>query len=74
MAALKQPPGWPPPNTMNPQTRGSLGIFAVTATITAAILSLRLYSRLCLTKTYGIDDLLLAAGFVRFLFHPVRSC
>ena len=58
------PQGWPTPNYIDPQTRGSPVLFLVTCVTTAVVVALRLYSRIRLTKTLGVDDGLLVAGFV----------
>lgn len=61
---LPWPDGWPYPNYTDPPTRGHPGLFIATAVITAIVVALRLYSRFYVTKSPGIDDAFLVAGFV----------
>lgn len=58
------PEGWPLPNYVDPETRGNAAFFVVTASITAVIVLLRLYSRFYVTKSPGIDDAFIVAAFV----------
>lgn len=60
------PQGWPLPNYENPPTRGSPCMFIIVLIITTIAVALRLYSRYFLTRSPGIDDAFLLAGFVRF--------
>lgn len=69
---MKSPPAeviasWPEPNYVNPQTRGRPellivgGIFLSLSLIT---FSLRLYTRLRISKNFGADDIVLIIGVV----------
>ncbi|EXJ80672.1 hypothetical protein A1O3_06956 [Capronia epimyces CBS 606.96] len=64
MVSSVWPEGWPMPNYDNPPTRGSPSLFIVTLVITAIVVALRLYSRHYLTRSVGLDDGLLLAGFI----------
>jgi hypothetical protein len=64
MATSMRPSDWPAPNYVDPETRGYPVLFTITCTTTAVVVILRLYSRLHLTKSLGVDDWLLLAGFV----------
>ncbi|EXJ57948.1 hypothetical protein A1O7_05371, partial [Cladophialophora yegresii CBS 114405] len=64
MAAPSRPENWAPPNYVNPETRGEPALFIATCATTAVVVALRMYSRLQLAKSVGIDDVLLLAGFV----------
>jgi hypothetical protein len=61
---------WPEPNYVDPETRGN-GIivasilFGLLGTIATA---LRLYTRLFITRTFGLDDAFIIAAWVRFFF------
>ena len=61
---LYWPEGWPAPNYIDPPTRGSPALFIFTAAVTTVVVALRIYSRFCLTRSPGIDDIFLGAGFV----------
>jgi hypothetical protein len=63
------PQGWPLPNYENPPTRGSPCLFIIVLVVTTIVVALRFYSRYFLTRSPGIDDAFLLAGFVRF---PVK--
>ena len=62
------PEGWPIPNYVNPPTRGTPALFLFTCAVTAVVVALRLYSRFYLTRSPGIDDIFLVAGFVSSTF------
>ncbi|KIW66496.1 hypothetical protein PV04_05827 [Phialophora macrospora] len=64
MAASLPPQTWPPPNYVDPERRGGPVLFITTCATTAVVVGLRLYSRLRLSKSVGLDDALLLAGFV----------
>lgn len=52
------------PNYEDPPSRGSPSLFIVMLVITAITVILRFYSRYYLTRSIGMDDGLLLAGFV----------
>ena len=63
---------FPPPNYVNPETRGNgltvlNAIFLGLATI---FVVLRIWSRLFVRKWFGLDDVLIILGFVRLLKLP----
>ena len=57
---------WPKPNYIDPQTRGNelLIVVIVFLTLTVLIVSLRLWTRLCLQHNAGPDDLLITLSLV----------
>jgi hypothetical protein len=64
---------WPAPNYVDPETRGPafvivIVIFTVLVTVT---LSARLYTRLCISKVFGLDDILISCAYVRTLLSPM---
>ncbi|KAJ9609410.1 hypothetical protein H2200_005737 [Cladophialophora chaetospira] len=63
MASFR-PQSWPHPNYTDPEKRGGAALFICTCLTTAVVVMLRLYSRVRLTKSPGMDDWLLVAGFV----------
>ena len=58
---------WPPPNFIDPVTRGPSLIVIVVFSIVSTILvvALRCHTRLRITGTFGPDDILIAAAIVR---------
>ena len=57
---------WPTPNYLNPATRGG-GLVAINAVFIALVLiivSLRLFTRLKITGSFGVDDLLIGLALV----------
>lgn len=57
---------WPIPNYDNPETRG-YGVLVVTSILFPIVLSIiliRLYTRLGMSKTFGLDDWLILAAIV----------
>ncbi|KAK5411110.1 hypothetical protein LTR06_006000 [Exophiala xenobiotica] len=63
MAIPARPTNWPQPNYIDPETRGSPSLFVVMMVISTIVVLLRLYSRRYLTKSLGLDDALLLAGW-----------
>lgn len=58
---------WPTPNYVNPVTNGharAIIIWTLTPLVLAAIV-LRYYTRLRVTKSFGIDDILIGVAVVR---------
>lgn len=58
---------WPPPNYVDPVTRGD-GIViasAVFGSLATIAIALRAYSRMCITRTFGSDDVLVLLAWVR---------
>ncbi|EXJ90249.1 hypothetical protein A1O1_03348 [Capronia coronata CBS 617.96] len=68
------PEGWPLPNYENPHTRGSPGLFIATLVITTVIVVLRFYSRHYITRSLGLDDGLILAGFVLSIGQTYAEC
>lgn len=58
---------WPKPNYAHPESAGN-GIVVVSLFLTSVattLVSLRLYSRICLIHQPGLDDMLIVVGLVR---------
>ncbi|KAF2399187.1 hypothetical protein EJ06DRAFT_75270 [Trichodelitschia bisporula] len=57
---------WPTPNYTNPQTQGPTLVIlnAVFLAIACLFVFLRIYTRLTITKWFGLDDILILAAFV----------
>ncbi|KIX94694.1 uncharacterized protein Z520_09740 [Fonsecaea multimorphosa CBS 102226] len=64
MASSVRPQGWPLPNFDDPPKRGAPALFIVMCAVTATVVMLRLWSRYSITKSPGMDDALLVAGFL----------
>jgi hypothetical protein len=66
---------WPTPNYIDPVTRGpDLLIVSIVFTSLAFVLtSLRIYTRLWITGSFGVDDLLGVVALVRALPFPPRE-
>jgi len=69
---MKAPPlsvvlKWPTANYVNPDTRGPANVIvvAVLLAIVAVILGIRLYTRIKISKGFGLDDILILLAFVR---------
>ena len=68
---MRDPPpeviaSWPPANLKNPVTRGS-GLIVINSILLALVLwivPLRCYTRLCITKSFGKDDILMILALV----------
>ncbi|KAI1397924.1 integral membrane protein [Hypoxylon fuscum] len=56
---------WPTPNHVNPDTRGHIGMVVgiLLATLVTITLLIRLYSRIWLTKGFGLDDILMSLAY-----------
>jgi len=68
---MKAPPQsvvskWPTANYINPDTRGpaNLIIVSILLGIVAVILGIRLYTRIKISKGFGLDDVLILCAFV----------
>jgi hypothetical protein len=61
---------WPTPNYTDPATRGYavLAINCVLLPVTAAIVALRLYTRLKVVHSAGLDDLFIGLAMVRTIY------
>jgi hypothetical protein len=59
---------WPAPNYIDPVTRGD-GIViasAVFGSLATIAIALRTYSKICITRTFGSDDVLILFAWVGF--------
>ncbi len=58
---------WPAPNYADPETQGPTNIIVVSVLlgIVTAILGVRVYTRLRISKSFGLDDILVVAAYVR---------
>lgn len=71
MADLMPPPSvmatWPTPNYVDPVVRGSglLVANALLSSVSLIVTSLRLYTRVWITATPGLDDIFAVLAFVR---------
>ncbi|KAK4934329.1 hypothetical protein LTR10_024373 [Elasticomyces elasticus] len=63
MSAYPHPTSWPVPNYIDPPTRGSPSLFVVMMVISTIVVALRIYSRHFVTKSLGLDDGFLVAGW-----------
>jgi hypothetical protein len=57
---------WPPPNYTNPVTRGPTAVILiiVLSSFVVVAVSLRIYTRLCVQRWSGIDDLFMVLAVV----------
>lgn len=60
---------WPAPNYVNPETHGPANIivFGILMGISAIFLTIRIYTRIAISRGFGIDDVLIILAFVRRL-------
>lgn len=60
---------WPPPNFSNPQSKGPTLVIVelLLISIVCVVVLLRIYSRVYLRKTFGLDDWLILPATVRTL-------
>jgi hypothetical protein len=63
---------WPMPNYVNPETRGPAGkiVGSTLISLVTVIVALRIYTRHFISKSLGLDDILILLSYVR---HYVRS-
>lgn len=63
---------WPPPNFSNPQSKGPtlLIVELLLITIVCVVVLLRIYSRVYLRKTFGLDDWFILPATVGTLSLP----
>lgn len=63
---------WPLPNYVNPVTRGDAALIVniVTMAVAAVVTCLRVYTRLRITYTPGLDDILIVISLVREHYTP----
>lgn len=57
---------WPVPNYTNPETRGPVAVIVVSVLLFLVIvlLAVRIYTRLIISKGFGLDDILILLAFV----------
>ena len=65
---------WPLPNYDDPITRGPAPIIfnLVLFPLVCFFIALRMYTRLCISKSFGLDDWLILATLVRSLSSNLR--
>jgi hypothetical protein len=75
VAIMQMPPlavieSWPPPNYVDPVTRGSANIIInlILFPLVCLFIALRVYTRLWIAKSFGADDWLILASLVCFPF------
>lgn len=58
---------WPPPNYINPETRGPAAIIVVSILLflVTVLLAVRVYTRVVISRGFGLDDILILLAFVR---------
>lgn len=58
---------WPESNYINPETRGPAEIITVSVllALVTILLGLRVYTRLWISKGFGLDDVLILLAYVR---------
>ena len=66
---------WPPPNHANPTTRGYANIIAnlILFPLVLLIVSLRMYTRLRISKSVGLDDWFIVAAVVCLSFPDISE-
>jgi len=76
---MKIPPAsvlaaWPRPNYANPTTRGLTNLIVISTLLgfVTVVLAVRIYTRIRISKGFGLDDVLIVLAYVRtappFLF------
>lgn len=57
---------WPAANLVNPETRGPAAIIVVSILlfVVTALLALRVYTRIWISKVFGLDDTLILLAYV----------
>lgn len=65
---------WPAPNYVDPVRRGPAGqiVSIVLAVAAAVVLAMRMYTRLRVVRSFGLDDVLILVAFVRMNHTPER--
>lgn len=63
---------WPAPNYVNPVRRGPAGqiVSIILAVAAAVVLAMRMYTRLRVVRSFGLDDVLILVAFVRMNHTP----
>lgn len=58
---------WPAPNYHDPVRRGPTGqiVSIILAVVAAVVLAMRMYTRLRVVRSFGLDDVLILVAFVR---------
>lgn len=79
---MQLPPGsvlekWPTPNYINPESRGSYSTITVSVLlgIVTLILVVRIYTRIYISRGFGLDDVFILLAYVsprRFHYFPPR--
>ena len=59
---------WPQPNYVDPKTHGPglLVLDAILLLVVLFVVGLRYYTRLCITRSFGADDILIGLALVYF--------
>jgi hypothetical protein len=57
---------WPPANYVDPPSRGDGLVIAsaVFGSLTTIAMAMRIYTRFAITRTFGIDDILIVIAYV----------
>ena len=57
---------WPTPNYINPQTRGDsvLIIHGTLYSLVVVVVGLRIYTRICISRSFGLDDMFILLAMV----------
>jgi hypothetical protein len=60
---------WPAPNYVDPETRGDTGriLGVVLASLVTIVLAVRFYTRRFISKSIGLDDVLIGVAYVRMI-------
>lgn len=58
---------WPPPNYVNPETRGPavIIVLAIFLAIVTLLIAIRIYTRIFVSRGFGLDDVLIILAYVR---------
>jgi hypothetical protein len=57
---------WPAPNYTSPETRGLAGVIVISVLLgfVVILLGIRLYTRIRISRGFGLDDVLIVLAFV----------
>ncbi|KAI0167951.1 hypothetical protein BJ166DRAFT_244331 [Pestalotiopsis sp. NC0098] len=67
--------GWPEPNYINPQTRGPTAkiLFCILVPLSTVIVLLRIWTRHFISKTFGLDDVLMLLAYLPATVYAIMS-
>ncbi|KAI5840097.1 hypothetical protein DFP73DRAFT_197025 [Morchella snyderi] len=73
---MSRPAHWPPPNTVNPETKAPMiiGVFIGFTVLAVMVVGLRFWTRLYIIRNIGMDDWFILAATINLLASTVTNC